>query len=114
MERSQRTQNMHDALLASRSLAPQESIDDLTVATARQHESGTAMTVFSHCKNDLQVDPIKGHSVTWAPHSTCEFVLRFLGIPSRSHMGNYVSNVFSEIWSSMNDEVHDQKVDAVE
>ena len=51
------------------------------------------------------------YHVTWAPRSMCEVALRSLGIPIRSPIGTYVSKVLSGIWSSMNDEVYDQKVD---
>ena len=66
------------------------------------------LPALNHRKTDLRVVFIKGHSgqelpvnhVTGAPPSTCEFALRF----------PRCSAIF---WSSMNDEVHDQKVDAV-
>ena len=81
-----------------------------------------ALSAPNHCKQGLRVVSIKGHSsqlhstyhATRAPHSTRDFALRSRGIPGRSPTETYGSNVLSKIWSSMNDGVLDQNVDAVD
>ena len=140
MERAQRTSNIHDAFLASRSLSPFESRKVYSRATAKELEPGSAATVWvkltavktqlavegwgaearaheeqahdvtggvgkhafeevlhvfvalTGCRMDFRVVSIKEHSgqehsmyhVTWTLHSTYDFVLTSLGIPTRS------------------------------